>query len=397
MKVTPVKRSAATTLTPQQLTALWGMAEDWTDLHTHGYRRLSECPEVISAVDRIASLGSMMTIRMMQNTKEGDIRVKDALSRKIDISPYSNGTRATFVAWIIQTMMLGGDGNAFVLPVTKSGYLEDLQPLPPVNVSILDHGTTYEVDYNGVSFAPDDVLHFRLQPDVDTPWKGRGYRVQLRDVLDNLRQARATEKGFMASKWKPSVIIRVDSIAEEFSSAKKRSKFLNDYIATEEAGQPWVIPADLLDVHQVKPLSLNDLAINDTVTLDKKTVAALLGVPSFLLGVGTFNKEEYNNFISSVLMPIMTGIQQEMTKKLLTSTERYFRFNPRSLYAYSISELASVGKDLRAQGVMTGNEVRDWVGLPPMKGLDELVMLENYIPTDKLGDQKKLTQKEGSA
>jgi hypothetical protein len=30
--------------------------------------------------------------------------------------------------------------------------------------------------------------------------------------------------------------------------------------------------------------------------------------------------------------------------------------------------------------------------MSPVDGLDELVMLENYIPADKLGDQQKLNE-----
>lgn len=393
MRVTPVKvQRRGRNIDFGSLAALWGAVDDWGSIPSHGYRSLAECPEVASAVDRIAELGGLMTIQMMQNTKDGDVRIRDGLSRKIDISPYSGGTRSTFVNWIIQTMILAGDGNAFVLPVMQNGYLEDLHPMPAQSVSMQAEGGSYRVWYNGVRFEPDDVLHFRLRPDLREPWRGTGYRVQLRSILKTLAQARATENGFMESKWKPSVIIKVDSSNEELSSPKRRTKFLEDYVATEEAGQPWLIPGELLDVHEVKPLSLNDLAINDTVTLDKKTVAALLGVPAFLLGVGEFKKEAYNNFIASRLMPIMTGIQQEMTKKLLTSADRYFRFNPRSLYAYSLNELSAVAMNMYVRGLMTGNECRDWIGLEPKKGLDELIVLENFIHLNDIGKQKKLIQ-----
>lgn len=366
---------------------LIGAAES---LEVSGYTRMSDCPEVSAGVDAIAGLVGSMTIHLMQNSDGGDVRVRDGLAAKVDISPYSLGTRKSFVEWIVRTMMTSGNGNAFVLPVFDGAFLDDLVPMP--GAAAYPSGAGYEVQWRGRTFAPDEVLHFVLRPSLTEPWRGTGYRVQLRDVAKNLRQANATKNAFMSQKWKPSVIIRVQGVADEFSTKEGRDRLLNSYIDTDEAGKPWVVPADLLDVQQVKPLTLNDLAINNAVTLDKRTVASILHVPAFLLGVGDFNAAEYNNFIRTTVMQFAQIIQQELTKKLLIAPDRYFKLNARSLYAYDLKELEEIGSDMYAKGMMEGNEVRDWLGLSPKSGLNQLVMLENYIPADKIGDQKKLLQ-----
>ena len=331
-----------------------------------------------------------MTIHLMENTADGDVRVKNGLSRKIDIEPNAYMIRSNYIYWIVKTMMLGGNGNAVVLPETKNGYIEQLHPVPPSMVGLIPDGWSYQVLIGGQKHDPGDVLHFVLNPDENQPWRGTGYHVQLSDVVKNLKQAAATTKAFMESKWKPSVIVKVDAMTDEFSSPEGRKKLLGEYFETNEVGQPWLIPAEQFSVHEVRPLSLSDLAIADTVKLDKQTVAAILGVPPFVLGVGEFKREAWNNFIASKLMFFGNIIQQEKTRKLLWKEEWYFRFNPRSLYSYDMKDLVGLAMDMRKGGVMSGNEVRDWAGMAPKEGLNELVMLENYIPTARLGDQKKL-------
>lgn len=384
------KNKPTTRAEPEKQSVAWLCSpEAYETLCCTGYSSLAHNPEICAAVDTIAKLVGSMTIHLMENTEDGDVRVRNQLSRKVDIEPNSYMGRSNFVQWIVKTMFLGGDGNAIVWPKTSGGYLDELIPIPHSMVSLIPDGWGYKIYVNGTEYGPQKLLHFALNPDENQPWRGSGYRVALKDVANNLKQAAATRKGFMESKWKPSIIVKVDAMTDEFSSPEGRRKLLSEYIDTNQAGEPWLIPADQFEVAQVKPLTLSDLAIADSIKLDKQTVASIIGVPPFVLGVGDFKRDAWNNFISAKLMPIAQIIQQELSRKLLYKPEWYFRFNPRSLYNYDLKDLVSLALDMYACGTMDGDEVRDWAGLSP-RGLKELVLLENYIPRAKVGNQKKL-------
>lgn len=368
--------------------ALWLSNDSFENLCAAGYTRLSECPEVEMAVNYIAGLIGSMTIHLMRNTDKGDVRVVNELAKKVDISPCQTMGRQTWLSYIVKNMLI--EGNQIVLPQTKDGYLEDLLPLPPSVVSYISDGSSYLVQSSGKVYRPEDLLHFKVNPDTEKIWYGTGYRASLRDILKNLKQAAATQNGFMSSQWKPSIIVKVDGLVDEFSSPSGRRKLMDEYLATGQAGEPWLIPAEQFEVQQVKPLSLNDLAINDSVTLDKRSVAAIFGVPPSVVGVGEFNQAEHRAFISTRIQPLAQIIEQELTGKLLYSPDLYFRLNPWKVRAYDVPELAQIGQELYVRGIVTGNEVRDWVSLPPKDGLDDLVILENYIPASMIGEQKKL-------
>lgn len=369
---------------------LFGNSDAYDILCSSGYTSLDQNPEVMTACMKIAQLIGSITVHLMKNTERGDERVVNELSRKIDINPCRNMTRKTFVETIIMNLLLYGKGNSIVKIYTEAGYLTDMESISAGRVSITGDYSSYKVMIDGIAYDPDEVLHFVYNPDRTYPYKGQGVTLQLKDIADNLKQAQVTTKGFLESKWKPSLIIKVDASVDEFSSPEGRRRLLAEYIETGAAGTPWIIPADQFEVEQIKPLSLSDLAISDTVELDKRTVAAILGVPAFLLGVGTYNREEWNTFINTTVKSIVLGLQQEMTRKLIYSHDMYIRFNVLSLMDWDIKTLSDVFCGLSDRGFVTGNEVRDKLGMSPLDGLDELRVLENYIPYYMSGMQKKL-------
>lgn len=356
-----------------------------------GYTSLDQNPEIMAACHKIAELIGSMTIHLMANTDHGDQRVINELSRKIDIEPEMHMTRSTWMQAIVMNLLLYGKGNSIVIPHTYQGMIVNLEPVSATRVSFITKGyRDYSVTVDGRDRDPESILHFVYNPDKIYMWKGKGMTVCLKDVAANLKQANKTEKAFMESKWKPSIIVKVDSLTEEFASPEGRQKLLDSYVKGAEAGEPWLIPSEQFSVEQVRPLSLADLAISDSVEFDKRTVASILGVPPFVLGVGEYKKDAWNSFINNTIKPIAISIQQELTKKLIVSEKMYLKLNVLSLMDWDIETIYKVFGGLSDKAVVTPNEVRDRLGMSPLEGLDELRILENYIPADRIGDQKKL-------
>lgn len=365
------------------------------------YTSLDKRPEIKTAIESIGNLVSNMTIKQWENTNKGDRRVKDGLSRLVDIEPYKNMNRITWVKWLVTNLILYGE--AFALPVmSRDGYLiEGLQPIDYNRVSVVMKSTSYEVIIDKLSnkpkrFEADEILHFVLNPDPNNPFVGTGYKIPLRDVLKTLKLASDTKASFMQSGLMPSLIIAADSLfnnEEEEDGKRPTDRVIKDYKRSAERGEPWVIPDELLKVHEIKPLTLSDIALNDNIEADKREVAAVLGIPSYLLGVGKYDRDEFNNFVSTKISNIAKTIEQEITKKLLISDYRYFKFDTNSLMDYSFSEKGSVYASLADKGIITPNEARDKLGFSwGGEELDKFRILENYIPVEDIGNQKKLNK-----
>ena len=375
--------------------AYWIRANEET-LCPKGYVNVRDNEDVKMCVHKIADMVSNMTIMLMENSENGDIRIRDKLARKVDIEPSSIMTRKTFIYRIVADLIT--HGNAVVIPEIKGEYIDEFRILNAKNCVYRETSDGYRIEYKGTPLNPDDVLHFVCIPDEDQPFRGVGYVPQIKGAIENIAQANATKTGFLRSKWKPSLIISVAADDQFMEDEENRRRILDSYTTGTEAGEPWLIPAGEITVQTVQPLSLKDLAIQDSLVLDKKIVAGAIGVPPFMVGVGSFDRDEFNNFVSTQIFSFTEIIHQEFTKKVLFSPNRYFKFKSRSLLQYNLQELTAHVSDMVGMGMMSRNEGRGEFDYTPVDvdGMNDYCALENYIPVARLGDQKKIGGGEGN-
>lgn len=381
-------REPPVTAAPQQKRSVMLCSQDaWTVLCQDGYKPITQCSEVKMAINAYARNVAMMTIHLMRNTPDGDVRVKNALSRKVDITPAPYMGRTNLMYMVVRQMM--ETGNMILYPEIRNGYLEWLRPMPPSQRTLVEDGDGFHVLYNGMRLGPDEVINLVYNPDPEKPWKGQGVTVDVSEMVKAIRQTNSTRNSLLESPA-PSLIVKVSELSPELQSPEGQDSLVDKYLSQSASGKPWMIPAEVMEVQEVKPLSIADLAIKDNLELDKKAVAAMLGVPPHMVGVGSFSADEHNNFIATKLPFITQIVEQELTTKLLLADDLHFRLNKRSLMSYALGDLVNMGKEMVDRMAMDRNEWRDLMDMAPDDRMHELLALENYIPADRLGDQKKL-------
>ena len=107
----------------------------------------------------------------------------------------------------------------------QNGLLENLVIWDINRVTFSGDFTGYEMEYNLQRIEPDEVLHFVLIPDDVLPFKGQGFIPIVKETIANMVQANTTKTGFLQSKWRPSLIIKVESDAEGMQIRKNAKRY----------------------------------------------------------------------------------------------------------------------------------------------------------------------------
>ena len=93
--------------------ALWLNGDEAKNiLLPNGYIPITKNEEVKKCIHKIADLSHSMTIMLMENSNDGDIRLKNELSKKIDVYPNKYMIRKNFIYKIVSDMLT--HGNAVV-------------------------------------------------------------------------------------------------------------------------------------------------------------------------------------------------------------------------------------------------------------------------------------------
>lgn len=108
-----------------------------------------------------ADLIGAMTLHLMRNTAQGDVRVKDGLARKLDVEPNRYMTRQALVSLIVWTLLLDGAGNQVTYPkFTPDGLLDELVPLKPSRLSFMANGNSYLIPDNVLPLIRENIDKF---------------------------------------------------------------------------------------------------------------------------------------------------------------------------------------------------------------------------------------------
>lgn len=143
----------------------------------------------------------------------------------------------------------------------------------------------------------------------------------------------------------------------------------------------------------------NDPHYYDVEKIENITTARLANIHNIPLAMldtrtGTTGQRDlYDMFIKQTVEPLLKMIEDEFTRKLLTPNEfregYRIQFNRNSLSTTDIKTTAEALQLLHRNGVLTHNELRNRLGLPPIENGDNLMVSgDMYTLADVLGGKR---------
>lgn len=145
-----------------------------------------------------------------------------------------------------------------------------------------------------------------------------------------------------------------------------------------------IILNDSLDFQELSQTSI-ELQILENRKTNNEDILNLIKMPINILN-GTATEQQYNNFIKSTIIPILSQLESAFNSALLLETEKeskyYFSFETKDLLKGSAKERFETYKTAVEAGIMTVNEARYQEDYDSIEGLDNIKMSLGHVLYD---------------
>lgn len=390
------------------------------------YKKIEEIPEIQAAIKQYSQPISTGKIKIKQNIYDGNKKIGNAeinnlFSIKLNRNPSSVLTKTQLIQWIVETMLIYGD--AVILPefeyyekekrdiyfgdnieddssyleteynnVKTSEYFEEanlyltnLYPISPNRVKFVTDGKyrPYSILIDDREFAPSELLHFKYNPDLARPYKGRSIVKSLEETVKNIQNIDKSQESILKSGVTNPFILQLQTSAnpgsknyiDTIEGIKEDFKYWNP----ANSSDPLIVPGMEYELLKLDTKTLKDLDIKDAKDLQSRVIDSVFGLPTMNSSQQAINRQEYERFVKTRLMPIVNSISEELTAKLIRSPYIFIRLQVDNIINID-SDMVKNLIEMQKIGNVTIDEVRDAAGIEPLnsEASRQLVKLENY-------------------
>lgn len=356
-----------------------------------------------SAVDSIArnvaKLKGMHIIRNEKSRSKGD----SSLNYILQVRPNPFMTAYDLIYKLCTHYYLYNNAFAY-LDKDDKGNLIGIYPLKPLYMEFMvdpsnDLYCKFVFNGNKESIFPfNDVLILRRFFN-DNDLLGDDNQAILPTLNLAHTQSEGMENNIKSGGQIRGILKYTQTLAPEKLKHEKEI-FVKDYMSMADGGG--IIAVD--GKYEYIPVDLKPTLIDEKqLQAIKNKIYEYLGISENIVN-STYTESEWSSFYESVVEPLGVQLGLELTDKVFTRREQRFGntiiFEANRLEFASINSKTSMIKELIQFGLLSINDARDILNLPPVEDGDRRVQTLNVVDIDLVNDyqigKKELSNNEGN-
>lgn len=358
---------------------------------TFGQFYLNSGSMSLSAVYRCVELISDSVAMLPFRVRHGNETVSNHPINTVLYDRNNVLTKYNFVKLLIQSVLLRGNGYAYI-ERNGDGSVKALRFIESGDVTIRWNKKNNTLSYSVPTISnkqiePINLLH--LKKYTTDGVNGISVISAADKTLKISKYAEASAESFYSKGGNINGVI----ISKQPMNPKQKTQFINDWQSRYGQGGQGIGILDGGDMtYQSVQVNAKDAQLLETRQWNATDVARFFGVAPSMIGINTGSsygsvEAEQLAFIQHTLMPYVSMVEDEFSKKLLKGTESDFRIDldETALLRADKSATANYYSTLVDRGILTRNEARKALGYGEIEGADTLVVAYTDIAQNTIG------------